>query len=313
MKAGKNRMGTRRNAGAGKPPLIDRTDSLVFTYQVLVCLIVLVGNVPGPKWAYWAGHVIFSAFLLLLFLWDRSARHPIVRFLRGNYPLVFITFFYMEAGLLVHAFFPGTLDPLLWEADRFLFGGGPALWAVQQETIPPRWVTEFFHLGYSFFYFLMPIAALALWFKGTRERHSTFMFSLILTYFIHYLLFILLPAHSPRLFDPVLREPLPGYLWSDLLRSTLKEVAYPGGSFPSSHVAASVICFMAWKSLGKWRYPVLFMTLVMFAGTVYGRYHYVVDTLTGLMAGLVLYRVAPWVRSHWPGPTLAAARSTTRR
>jgi membrane-associated phospholipid phosphatase len=282
-------------------PLLTRTDTLVFGYQALVCVIVFFGKVPGPRWAYWAGHLLFSAFLLLLFDADRRWRNPLLSFVRGNYPLVFITFFYMEAGLLVHAFFPWTLDPLLWEVDRALFGGGPALWAAQQASTPPRWLTEFFHLGYSFFYFLMPIAALSLWFKGPRERHATFMFSLTLTYFLHYLLFVLLPAHSPRLHDPALVEPLPGYAWSGLLKSTLREVAYPGGSFPSSHVAASVICFMAWRALGKWRFPVLFMTMVMFAGTVYGRYHYVVDTLTGLLAGLVLYRVAPWWMARWPG------------
>lgn len=297
MKRSFPRTVTPENHGA----FLGTTDRLVIAYQMLVCTIVAFGNVPGPKWAYWAAHTVFTGFLLLLFEADRRFPHPLLAFVRFNYPLIFITFFYMEAGRLVHAFFSWTLDPFLWAIDLRLFGGGPAIWAFQQAHLPPRVLTEFFHLGYSFFYFLMPIAALALWFRAPRARHASFMFSLTFTYFLHYLLFILLPAHSPRLYEPALAEPLPGLAWSRVLKGTLEEVAYPGGSFPSSHVAASVICFMAWPYLGRWRYAVLFMTLVMFAGTVYGRYHYVIDILVGLAAGLALYRLAPWIEANWPG------------
>jgi membrane-associated phospholipid phosphatase len=278
---------------------IQAVDALVFVYQALICLIVLLGDVPGSKASYWLAHAGFSVLLLGLLAWNTRRPTSLTRFLSANYPLIFITFFYVEAGWLVHAIFPGTLDARLWEWDKLFAGGGPALWAYQQENPPALWLTEFMHIGYSFFYFLMPLAALSLWLRSTRERHATFMFSLTLTYFTHYLLFIFLPAHSPRLYDPALLAPLPGYVWSDMLAVALKEVAYPGGSFPSSHVAASIICFMAWRAMGILRFPVLFMTLVMFAGTVYGRYHYVIDIVTGLLFGLLLYRLSPIIERRW--------------
>ncbi len=283
----------RRISPAFSEPWIQPTDLLFLFYQALICLIVTFGTPSGPKALYWVAHLAFTAAIVLFLRFAARSSHPVVRFVRANYPLMVITFFYMEAGRLVHAIFPWTLDPWLWKMDNHLFGGGPALWAAQQARVPPLAVTEFFHIGYSFFYFLMPLAAITLYFRGTVKKHRTFMFTLLLTYFTHYLLFILLPAHSPRLYDPALMEPLPGYLWSDWLKMALRDVAYPGGSFPSSHVAASVICFMAWKAFGKCQFPVLFMTLVMFAGTVYGRYHYVTDILTGLAVGLLLYWLGP--------------------
>lgn len=300
--SGRDRRGALRVGATPRRFDLTSFDKLVVVYQAVICLLVLVGNVPGPRWAYLAAHGLFTIGLFALIALERRASNPVLKFVRYNYPLIFITFFYMETGRLVHAFFPWTLDGFLWDLDRIFFGGGPALWEAQILSPPARWMTEFFHAGYSFFYFLMPIAAVALWFRGPRGRHADFMFSLLLTYFIHYLLFIFLPAHSPRLYDTRLLEPLPGYFWSDLLKATMKQVAYPGGSFPSSHVAASIICGMAWKALGKWRFPVLFMTMVMFAGTVYGRYHYVTDIVIGTAAGLLLYRWAPRLQRGWFRP-----------
>jgi membrane-associated phospholipid phosphatase len=144
------------------------------------------------------------------------------------------------------------------------------------------------------------LSALVLYFRAPISRFRTFMFSLSFTYYLHYLVFIFLPAESPRFFMPGLRESLKGYWVSDWLQSAVENNAFPGGSFPSSHIAASVICFMVYPYLGKWRFPVFFLTLTMFAGTIYGRYHYFVDVAAGLGVGLCCYYLAPWLERKWP-------------
>jgi hypothetical protein len=278
-------------------------DALVLVYQALVGLIVLLGDAPVDRLQWLSVHLVGSA-LVLWFCWaTRDRTRGFANFLREWYPLIVMTFLYKEVGPLVHALFPGSLDAALARVDETVFlGGGPALWRWQQAVPPPRWLNEFFHVGYGFYFFLMPIGGVALWLYASRERFRTYMFALCLTYYAHYLLFILLPAHSPRFFlaSEGLREPLPGYLVSDFVRLLVEGNAYPGGSFPSSHVAAAVQVFMAYQVLGRLRLPIVAVTLTLFAGTVWGRYHYVSDLAAGFLAGCFFLWVSPrvelWVR-----------------
>jgi hypothetical protein len=278
-------------------------DVLVLVYQAALAFPVFLGVAPVDPFRWLAVHVLGSLFILWFCWFTREKTKGLLHFLREWYPLIVMTFLYKEVGPLVHAIFPDTLDALLTSTDERLFwGGGPALWRWQQACPPDRWVNEWFNLGYGFYYFLMPIGGLALWLNSTKTRFRTYMFALALTYYVHYLLFILLPAHSPRFYLAGLREPLPGYWFSDFVRFLVEGNAYPGGSFPSSHVAAAVVVMMAYSALGRWRIPVILFTLTLFAGTVWGRYHYVTDLAAGFFAGGILLKIAPHVEdflSRW--------------
>jgi len=161
-------------------------------------------------------------------------------------------------------------------------------------------LNEFFSVGYAFYFVLLFVSALSLYFRAPLSKFRTFLFSLCFTYYLHYLLFVFLPASSPRFYMPGLRESLKGYWVSDWLQSAVENNAFPGGSFPSSHIAAAVICFRAFPFLGKWRFPALFLMAVMLVGTIYGRYHYFVDVVAGLGVGLCCYFLAPLIEKHWP-------------
>ncbi len=234
-------------------------------------------------------------------LWNlRNFTNPLIRFACDFYPLVAMLFFYKEIGLLVHQYFDWTLDEWLLGVDNEMGKIGFRVWNFQKFYPPARLLNEFFSIGYSFYFILMPLSALVLYFRAPRARFREFMFSLSFTYYLHYLIFIFLPAESPRFYMPGLRESLQGYWVSDWLQAAVENNAFPGGSFPSSHIAASVICFMAYRYFGKWRFLVLFLTMALFAGTIYGRYHYFVDVMAGLGVGLFCYFLAPWLERNWP-------------
>jgi membrane-associated phospholipid phosphatase len=40
--------------------------------------------------------------------------------------------------------------------------------------------------------------------------------------------------------------------------------------------------------------------LALFAGTIYGRYHYFVDVVAGTLVGVSLYFLGPWLEKKWP-------------
>jgi membrane-associated phospholipid phosphatase len=282
-------------------PWVRPLDSLVLVYQFLVSLIVATVDIsPEEKWRLLGYHGFFSLALIVTLWQIRDFTHPFFRIIREFYPLAVMTFFYKEIGYLVHGYFDWTLDEWLLGVDNEVGRIGTSIWNFQQFYPPARLVNEFFSIGYSFYFLLMPLAALVLYFRAPLSRFRTFMFSLSFTYYLHYLIFIFLPAESPRFFMPGLRESLKGYWVSDWLQAAVEGNAFPGGSFPSSHIASSVICFMAYPYLGKWRFPVFFLTLTMFAGTIYGRYHYFIDVVAGLGVGLGCYFLAPWIEKRWP-------------
>jgi len=299
-------------------PWLRPVDALLLLYQMVLGLVVLTGRsqTQGTVWLGW--HLGGSLILLMICRATVGKTGGALVFLREWYPLILMPLLYKEVGPLVHSYFDWTVDPILYSLDLRLFlGGGPALWIWQQSHPPALWVNELFHVGYGSYFLLMPIGGFALWYRAPREKFRTYMFTLGLTYYTSYLLFILLPAHSPRFFLEGLRDTLPGYAWSNLLKLTMDGNAYPGGSFPSSHVAAAFIVFGTSPYLGRWKIPLFLMTLVLFAGTVWGRYHYVSDLAVGLLLGAYYLKVAPSVERFFQSrlagfPALALGRSTTR-
>lgn len=282
-------------------PWVRPVDSLVLLYQLALSAVLGMGNLPADlKVRLWGYHaLVFLA--LLVGLWNtRHFSNPLVRFFREFYPLITMLFFYKEIGLLVHSYFDWTLDDWLLGVDNELGKIGFRIWNFQQFYPPSRILNEFFSIGYGFYFILMPLSALVLYFRAPLSKFRVFMFSLCFTYYLHYFIFIFLPAESPRFFMPGLRESLQGYFVSDWLQQAVEKNAFPGGSFPSSHIAAAVICFMAYPYLGKWRFPVFFLTMAMFAGTIYGRYHYFIDVVAGFAVGFCCYFLAPWLERNWP-------------
>ncbi len=282
-------------------PWIHPVDSLTLLYQLVMMVLIGAGNLPlQDKARLWLGHSAFF-MVLLSFLWlSRSVTVEPIPFLRKFYPLLVMVFFYKEIGLLVHQYFEWDLDEWLFRADGVLGYVGMSVWNFQQFYPPHRLLNELFNAAYGFYFLLIPLCAIVLFQKGTTRELRTFVFSIAFTFYLHYLLFMFLPAESPRFFLPGLREALRGYWVSDLLQSVVEKNAFPGGSFPSSHIAASVVCLGTLRHFEKWRVLVLFLTLGMFAGTIYGRYHYFVDVLAGLGVGLACSFLAPWLERKWP-------------
>jgi membrane-associated phospholipid phosphatase len=280
---------------------VNPVDSLVLCYQVVISGVVVFSKIDlEDKTRLLAGHFLFFIGLLIVLRIIQSVEDPVVQFLREMYPLILMLFFYKEIGLLIHGYFDWSLDDWLLNKDYQLGHIALSLWHLQQFHPPARFLNELFSLGYGFYLVLIPLAALTLYFKAGLSDFRTFLFSISLTYYLCYLLFIFLPAESPRFYIPDLRQSLQGYYVSDWVHRVVEGNAFPGGSFPSSHIAASIICLRCFPYLGRWRYLTGFFTLLLFLGTIYGRYHYFIDVTAGLVVGLVCYVVAPWLEKHWP-------------
>ena len=70
----------------------------------------------------------------------------------------------------------------------------------------------------------------------------------------------------------------------------------PGAAFPSSHVAVAICTlYFSFLYLRRIRWIHLAVVVAMCMATVYGRYHYVVDVVAGVLTAAVLIPLANWL------------------
>jgi membrane-associated phospholipid phosphatase len=104
------------------------------------------------------------------------------------------------------------------------------------------------------------------------------------------LFFILLPVDSPYYLSQRLGPPVSGHFFFDLVH----QISARGGAFPSAHVSGAVVVgLVAWRHQPRLAYLLVPITVRLMIATVYGRFHYVLDTLAGAalaIAVVVAYR-----------------------
>ena len=198
-------------------------------------------------------------------------------------------------------------DQVILDLERMVLGVQPAVWL---ERFARPAVTEWMMFAYVFYFLMYPLLCGIIYVKHGEAAAEHYFFTLGLTNIYCDLCFILLPVGGPLTGIPdQFTVPLHGYLFTwlgELIRSGLQ---FPGGSLPSPHCAAATIMWaMAWR----YHRPVFWMflpvVLSLYVSTVFCRYHYLSDAVTGIaMAGLAL-PLARWVEHR-----MASQRSGTRR
>jgi membrane-associated phospholipid phosphatase len=134
-----------------------------------------------------------------------------------------------------------------------------------------------------------------LYIYGHRERVDQFLFVFALGVLLCYAQFPFWPSDPPRVLFP--SQDLPSY-YTIFRRFNLWMLGNYGihtSVFPSAHVAgAFAVAFGAWSALPEHKWVsrfLLVMAILIAVATVYGRYHYFVDALAGLVIAVVAWRL----------------------
>jgi membrane-associated phospholipid phosphatase len=141
--------------------------------------------------------------------------------------------------------------------------------------------------AYSCFYWMMPVLGLVLAFGHSRDHLIRYLGALCLTFYACNFLFLFLPALGPASLHGV-SFAYPGGFFTDMMHF-LYRFEIPGGHFPSSHVALTVVVLhysllmLKAKSILFW---ILGLSLIF--STVYCGYHYAVDVVGGLALAYVV-------------------------
>jgi len=179
-----------------------------------------------------------------------------------------------------------------WESA--LFGGQPSLYLSERLAFVP--LSEYLHFCYLSYVIVIPSVAAYWYVSGRMEAFGELLLLLSTVLLGSYLFFILLPVDSPYYLSPRLGPPLSGHFFFDLVHQMSARGGARGGAFPSAHVSgAVVVCLVAWRHQRRLAYLLVPFTGSVMIATVYGRFHYVLDTLAGAVLAIAVgagYRYA---------------------
>jgi membrane-associated phospholipid phosphatase len=262
------------------------TTTLTASYlAITAALIAMLGTaVPGRVWLVLV-HLTLSASLLILNGARRSAGIP--RVVRDWHPLLLFPFLYKEVELLAPALGDWRLTAAIPAWESALFAGQPSQYLSERLPFVP--LSEYLHFCYLSYAIVIPSVA-AYWYVSGRQAAFGELLLLLSTVLLgSYLFFILLPVDSPYYLSQRLGPPLSGHLFFDLVHQISARGGARGGAFPSAHVSGAVVLsLVAWRHQRRLAYLLVPFTGSVMIATVYGRFHYVLDTLAGAALAIVV-------------------------
>ena len=260
---------------------LNAVDLIFVAYLLIVVLImVLVGWENEYFNQVVITHIVITAAIFVLARYGGPGS-TIVLFIHAWYPVLLLIYLYSESGLINNLFFPVPLDPILISLDKLIFRCEPAVVLPLKFNYP--FLMEYLHFSYFTYYLYLPVIGGMFYFKD-RQVFEEFVFAVSLTLLSCYLLFIFFPTIGPI---PLRHGLYRGFFVC--LMDLIYRFDIPGGAFPSSHVAVTVVCMV--MVLRKRRIlGMIFMPLVasLIVSTVYCRYHYAVDAAAGIIYAVLM-------------------------
>src|SRR5688572_16565749 len=262
------------------------TTTLTASYLAITAALIAIRGtgVPGRVWLV-AVHLTLSGSLLIL----NRARRPagILRVVRDWHPLMLFPLLYKEVEWLAPVLGDWRLTATIPAWESALFAGQPSLYLSERLAFVP--LSEYLHFCYLSYVIVIPSVA-AYWYVSGRQAAFGELLLLLSTVLLgSYLFFILLPVDSPYYLSPRLGPPLSGHLFFDLVHQISASGGARGGAFPSAHVSgAVVVSLVAWRHQRRLAYLLVAITGSVMIATVYGRFHYVLDTLAGAALGIAV-------------------------
>jgi membrane-associated phospholipid phosphatase len=263
-----------------------RTDTVMVSYLLSTALLVVVFHQKVPQWpTLIVIHLIATVAIGALRFLPAGAP-AVVRFLRDWYPVIAFPVLYKEVELLAAAFGNWGLTEPIRSLEVFLFAGHPSDYSSEILEWAP--LSEYLHLCYFAHVLLLPALG-GYWYHTKREAFYELIFLVSVVLATSYLFFILFPVDSPFYLADPLPESLRGHFFYDLVHYVADRGGARGGAFPSTHVSVSTtIWLLAWHRERRIACWLLLLVPGLIFATVYGRFHYVLDVITGWAhAGIV--------------------------
>ncbi len=248
-----------------------------------------INNFPET---FWELIILLIVSLIIIRTISFIRRESLKSIAQSSFVLLFFAYFFglsSKFQLLLHN---DWLDAKLISLDNSIFGMELSL--KLQDYVTP-YLTEAMMFAYVFYLPLLVITAIVVYKSGDQKALAEYLFVLSLSYIFCYIGFILFPVASQMYFMPdKYSVPLEGGLFtylSDLMRSNLH---FRGGSLPSPHCAAATVILWACYKYNKNIFFVILPSIILlYISTIYGRFHYLMDSVIGILTGCLAVIVHP--------------------
>lgn len=241
-------------------------------------------------------------------------------FIRMAVQMAFLAYWYPDT-FEFNRLFP-NLDHLFATAEQFLFQSQPSV--TFSEALPSVWFSEPFNMGYFAYYPLIGVVAIY-YFLFRFEWFEKASFVIVTSFFIYYLIYILIPVAGPQFYFPAIGMdnvlatnfiaigdyfnnndillPAPGYdhgFFYNLVEASQEVGERPTAAFPSSHVGiTTILMIMAYRVNKIMCYCMAPFYVLLCCATVYIQAHYFIDVLAGWTTAVAIYMGATWMYKKW--------------
>ncbi|MDI6803029.1 MAG: phosphatase PAP2 family protein [Bacteroidota bacterium] len=267
-------------------------DILVISFTGLLLLLAVIFSSKVNNWEIVSRNLFIIGVLYFLVsnvigkinlnFWQIFARGGLMAAVNG--------LLFSEIQHLQHIFVNGWMDQQLIDLDKKLFGIELTM-ALDKITVP--WLTEGMMFAYTVYVPLIVLVAVFCYLKSGKLAGEDYLLNLTLAYFLSYLGFLIYPIAGPLFYQPeVYKTPLEGGLFTYFGEWIRTNAHYPGGNLPSPHCAAgTVMLVMLYRYNRNLFFVILPIILLLFISTVYGRYHYAMDGVLGIILALIITKI----------------------
>lgn len=241
---------------------------------------------------------ITCGILLLAWLHKElnAQKHPkmdkALSLIRALYPITLFGYFFTSGYSVNQIIFTRWLDPFFMNIDLRLFGYLPSLvWGTRYAGY---FTSEVFHFAY-FCYYPMIVGLPVYLYLTKPAAFKELIFNLSFVFYLCYIIFSLVPVIGGRYIPEAmeLTRSYRGGPFTHIMVFIYRNTHHLGGAFPSSHVAvALVLTVAALRHAPRLGYLFVAISFFLTLATVYCHYHWFIDSIFGIFAGVGGYYLA---------------------
>ncbi|MBM2846411.1 MAG: superfamily protein [Bacteroidetes bacterium] len=274
-------------------PQVVLLDIAFFVFFLLYTFIIIVFRESVVAWAIALRDLVIAAVVVgVSSIVIRHRGENTRAILRGLLVVAACGLLFKVAEQTQHAFIGGWLDEQIISLDHALWGMETS--GALQQFVHPL-LTEWMMFAYVVYIPLIPFTLFVVSGSGGEKGIHDYLLNLSLSYLLCYVGFMLYPLATQMHHDPgMYTVPLEGWFFTWCGEWMRMNVHAPGAALPSPHcAAATVILVMFHRYHRRLFYVVLPVILTLYAATVYCRYHYLWDSIAGILTAVVVLTASP--------------------
>ena len=277
-----------------KSATLKTLDISVIGFTLLIFVLTIIFHSKVGNWIVVAATFLAGAvgYYLLASITEKISKQFLRIFSRSLLTAASTGFLFSEIRHVQHIFVDSWMDQYLVNFDIWMMGVESTI-ALQKITVPI--VTEGMMFAYTAYVPLIVLVALFCYWKSGAAGAEDYMLNLMYAYIFCYIWFLIFPIAGPLFYQPELYTvPLNGGIFTWFGEWIRHNAHYPGGNFPSPHCAAgTIMLIMLYKYNRKVYFVSLPIIILLYLSTIYGRYHFAMDGVTGIAAAFFVIWFSP--------------------